>query len=139
MKQKNMSEENDFYDKNLFVKNSIKIDFLNNQKFLEKLGKVLFDLSSTKVFSAKLALGGKYHKNYYDFVKNGFLGENSSVLELKSVKFRDFGETIKQNLCNYGIYFYSKRKKIYIKIFCGNGFLIEKTIQNYITKHIKNI
>ena len=136
MQQKNMNEVKNFYDKNLFIKNSINLNFLNNQNFLERLGKTLLDLSSTKVFPAKLAIGGEYHKNYYNCIKNGFMGENSGVLELKNAKFGVFGEMIKQNLCNFGIYFYSKRKKIYIKIFCGNGFLIEKTIQNYITKHI---
>ncbi len=124
--------------KSIFFKNRICLSEQNDvNKFIERLSEILYKLSYSCVWDGKLAIGGAYHKNQYNSIKKGFLHKKSEVLCLKNVKICDFGEIIKQNLCNYGIYFYTKKGKEFIKIFCGNGFLIEKTIQNYIEKHFK--
>lgn len=122
----------------IFIKNTINLSVFENENFLiEKVCEALYYLSHSKVWEGNLMVGGVYHKNQYFFVKKGFLHEKSRVFCAKNVKIKHFGEFVKQNMCNFGLYFYVKKRRPFVKIFCGNGFLIEKTIQNYIEKFVQ--
>ncbi len=122
---------------NIFYHNRINLSkSMNPEILLKKISKALLTLSKSLVWNGKLAIGGDYHKKYYTAISSGFLDEKSEILELKKAKMNNFGFEVKQNLCNFGIYFYTKLKKEYIKIFCGNGCVIERTIQNYIEKFV---
>ncbi|MGN1208625.1 MAG: hypothetical protein ACI4TI_04080, partial [Christensenellales bacterium] len=99
----------------------------------------LKNLSSSQVYEPKLAIGGQYHKKQYNALKLGFCGKKNDIICLKNAKICDFGMLVKQNMCNYGIYFYEKHKKFFAKIFCGNGFLLEQTQQNFVEKFFNSI
>lgn len=109
---------------------------LHKKKFLRLLGFSLFCLSDSCIIGAKLCVGGIYHKNYYNHIKTGFLNKKSTVLFEKNAKYRDFGAFVKQNMCNYGIWMSKKNNKFFVRIFCGNGCILEKTQQNFVAKII---
>ena len=127
----------EFNDK-FFCKNEINLTNIKDKnKFLKLLTKALYSLSHSKVYSGKLGVGGECHKNYYSIIKQTFSKDKSEIFLAKNVKINEFGEVIKLNMCNYGIYFYKKNDVDYIKVFCGNGFILHKTQQNYIEKFVR--
>jgi len=116
---------------------------INDTKELDlvllKISNSLFNLSNSPVFNNRLAIGGVYHKKYYDLICRGFYNNKNIVFNAKNMILSEFLYNLKHNLCNYGIYLYEKEETLYLKIYSGNSFLLDKNQMNYVEKTIKNV
>lgn len=135
--QKNL-DKTEYKINSIFINDEINLSNKKRKKeFLILLTNALYSLSHSNVYSGKLGLGGEYHKNYYNIIKKEFLKDKSEIFCLKNTSLKVFLTKIMLNLCNYGIYFYNKKNnETYIKICCGNGFVLSKNQQNYVEKFI---
>lgn len=113
------------------IKNTKEIDLV-----LLKISNSLFNLSKSDVFLNRLAIGGVYHKNYYNLICAGFYNNKNAVFCAKNMLLSEFLYNLKHNLCNYGIYFFKKNNKLFLKIYSGNTFLLDENQTNYVEKNI---
>ncbi len=121
----------------MFEKNKIEISkILDSEEVFKKIVLAIKNLMMSDVHISKLGVGGKYYKNYYDIMEDVINDDKNQIFYAKNITFSSFGQYIKQNMCNYGIYFHLKKDRIFITIFCGNGFLLEKNQQNFIEKFV---
>lgn len=119
----------------IFYNNTINLSKQKDKKnFLIKLGDAIYSLSHSKVCEGTLGIGGEYHKNYYKYIASGFFNGKNRVLLMKNNIQSEFIYNIKQNLCNFGIYFFKENKSLLLKIYSGNSFVIDLNIRNYIQK-----
>lgn len=113
---------------------------INDTKDLDlvllKISNSLFNLSNSSVFNNRLAIGGVYHKKYYDIICSGFYKTKNMVFNAKNMILSEFLYNLKHNLCNYGIYFYKKNNNLYLKIYSGNTFVLDENQINYVEKII---
>lgn len=120
----------------IFCDNKINLTGIKNkQEFLTKLGNNLFNLSHSNVCAGKLAIGGEYYKNYYNYICSGFFND---VIYVKNSLKSEFIYNTKYNLCNFGVFFLKDNNNIYIEIFSGNSFQIDNNLQNNIEKYLLN-
>lgn len=115
---------------------------INDTKDIElvllKISNSLFSLSKSPVFLNRLAIGGVYHKNYYNIICKGFYNNKNIVFNAKNTQKSEFVYNLKNNLCNYGIFFINKNYKFYLQIYSGNAFLLDENQINFVEKNIKN-
>ena len=113
-------------------------DTKENELVLLKISNSLFSLSKSNVFLNRLAIGGIYHKNYYNTICKGFYNNKNIVFNAKNTILSEFLYNLKHNLCNYGIFFINKNNKLYLQIYSGNTFLLDENQINFVEKYIKN-
>ena len=113
-------------------------DAKENELVLLKISNSLFNLSNSKVFANRLAIGGVYHKNYYNLICSGFYNSKNIVFCAKNTLKSEFLYNLKHNLCNYGIFFINKNNKLILQIYSGNTFLLDENQINYVEKIINN-
>lgn len=113
-------------------------DTKDSELVLLKISNSLFSLSNSDVFINRLAVGGVYHKNYYSIICSGFYNNKNIVFNAKNMILSEFLFNLKHNLCNYGVYFFKKNNKLYLKIYSGNTFLLDENQINYVEKNISN-
>ena len=120
-----------------FLNNEINLSNIKNKtEFLFKLGLALGKLSKSDISKSFLFLGGIYHKKYYNIINNAFCNEKSIVFYQKNAVLSVFLYNLKYNLCSYGIYFYLKNNKLYLKIYAGGSVVLSKYQQNFINNFI---
>jgi len=121
----------------IFKNGAINLSIIKNKKeFLIKLSNVLYSLSHSSVCEGSLGVGGLYHKNYYNYCCSGFFNGKNKVFNMKNALKSEFIYNIFNNLCNFGIYFFKEKGKVFIEIYSGNTFLIDENIQHFIEKFI---
>lgn len=119
-----------------FINREFEINDETNKDLLLKISNALFCLSNSSVFENRLAIGGFYHKNYYETICKGFYNGNNIVFNAKNALLTEFKYNLKYNLCNYGVYFYKKENKVFLKIYSGNTFLLDENQINFVEKFI---
>lgn len=110
--------------------------FKSAKEILIKISNALFILSKSPVFNNRLGVGGIYHKNYYDYICGGFCDENNMVFSQNNATVSEFLYNLKQNMCNYGIYFSEDINGFFLKIFSGNMFALDYNQQNFIESYL---
>jgi len=121
----------------LFCDGKLNITKLKSAKeILTKVSNALFILSKSPVFNSRLAIGGTYHKKYYTYICKGFFNGLNTVFMQKNVQISEFVYNLKQNMCNFGIYFYKENNQLFLKIYAGNSFLIDINQQNFIESYL---
>ena len=108
----------------------------DKEKFLYNLSYSLSYLCCQSEYESFLICAGVYHKNYYEIIERVFLSKKITVFAQKNVEISEFLYNLKQNMCKYGIYFFEENKQLYLKIFSGNGFLVDINQQNFIEKNL---
>ena len=122
-----------------FVDGKINLSNLENpESFLIKLSNSLLILSSQSDYESFLLCSGFYHKNYYKVIKNTLTHKKMGVFFQKNAQESEFIYNLKHNMCKYGVYFFVENNDIFLKIYSGNGFLIDENLQNFLEKNLKN-
>ena len=99
----------------MFEKNKIEISkILDSEEVFKKIVLAIKNLMMSDVHISKLGVGGEYYKNYYDIMEDVINDDKNQIFYAKNITFSSFGQYIKQNMCNYGIYFHLK-KDFYLK------------------------
>lgn len=120
-------------DLDLFQDGKIKLsNKKNNKELLIKIANAIYNLSYSKVFTHRILIGGEYHKNYYNYICSGFFNEKNIVFIQKNALKSEFLYNLKHNMCNYGFYFYKENNNLFLQIYSGNSFLLERTQQNFV-------